>query len=72
MKGIKLFCFVTLANIAQRTGRTLHCDPKNGHILNDADAMKLWRREYEKGWEPKTVAYSIPEPVLTSTTRHRH
>jgi predicted dehydrogenase len=42
-----------LANIAQRTGHTLHCDPKNGHILNDAAAMKLWRREYEKGWEPR-------------------
>jgi predicted dehydrogenase len=42
-----------LANIAQRTGRTLHCDVKNGHILNDAAAMKLWGREYEKGWEPK-------------------
>ena len=42
-----------LANIAQRTGRTLNCDPKNGHILNDPEAMKLWKREYEKGWEPK-------------------
>jgi predicted dehydrogenase len=42
-----------LANIAQRTGRTLHCDPKDGHILDDAGAMKLWKREYEKGWEPK-------------------
>ena len=42
-----------LANIAQRTGKTLKCDPKNGHIINDQDAMKLWRREYEKGWEPK-------------------
>ncbi len=42
-----------LANIAQRTGRTLHCDPRNGHILNDAASMKLWKREYEKGWEPK-------------------
>jgi predicted dehydrogenase len=41
-----------LANISQRTGRTLHCDPLNGHILNDPDAMKLWRREYESGWEP--------------------
>ena len=41
-----------LANIAQRTGRTLHCDPKNGHILNDPGAMKFWIREYEKGWEP--------------------
>ena len=44
-----------LANIAYRTGETLHCDPKNGHILNSADAQKLWRRSYEKGWEPKVV-----------------
>jgi predicted dehydrogenase len=42
-----------LANISQRTGRTLHCDPRDGHILDDAGAMKLWKREYEKGWEPK-------------------
>jgi predicted dehydrogenase len=42
-----------LANIAQRTGDTLHCDPSNGHILNNKEAMKLWRRSYEKGWEPK-------------------
>ena len=41
-----------LANIAQRTSGALHCDPKNGHILNDPAAMALWRREYEKGWEP--------------------
>ncbi|HUS03712.1 MAG TPA: Gfo/Idh/MocA family oxidoreductase [Chitinophagaceae bacterium] len=44
-----------LANIAQRTGETLHCDPANGHILNNNKAMKLWRRSYEKGWEPKVV-----------------
>jgi predicted dehydrogenase len=42
-----------LANIAQRTGHALHCDPRNGHILNNPDAMALWAREYEKGWEPK-------------------
>jgi predicted dehydrogenase len=42
-----------LGNIAYRTGRTLNCDASNGHILNDADAMKLWKREYEKGWEVK-------------------
>jgi predicted dehydrogenase len=51
--GHKSVLLCHLANIAQRTGRTLHCDPKNGHILNDADAMKLWKREYEKGFEPK-------------------
>lgn len=42
-----------LANIAQRTGRTLNCDPKNGHVLNDKEAMQLWRRNYEPGWEPR-------------------
>ncbi len=44
---------VQLGNIAQRTGRTLKIDPSNGHILNDKEAMKLWKRTYEKGWEPK-------------------
>lgn len=52
-EGHKSVLLCHLANIAQRTGRTLHCDPKNGHILNDVGAMKLWSREYEKGWEPK-------------------
>jgi predicted dehydrogenase len=42
-----------LANIAQRTGSTLHCDPVNGNILNDKEASGLWKREYEKGWEMK-------------------
>ncbi len=42
-----------LANIAQRSGRELHCDPLNGHILNDETSMALWKREYEKGWEPQ-------------------
>ena len=44
-----------LANISSRTGETLTCDPKNGHILNSQQAMKLWTREYEKGWEPPKV-----------------
>jgi predicted dehydrogenase len=42
-----------LGNIAQRTGRALQCDPKNGTILNDRPAMAYWTREYEKGWEPR-------------------
>ncbi|GAC1423752.1 MAG: Gfo/Idh/MocA family oxidoreductase [Flavisolibacter sp.] len=42
-----------LANIAQRKGRTLHCNPVNGHILGDTDAMGLWSRTYQKGWEPR-------------------
>jgi len=53
LSGHQSTLLVQLGNIAQRTGRTLNIDPKNGHIINDADAMKLWRREYEPGWEPK-------------------
>ncbi len=52
-EGHKSVLLCHLANISQRTGRTLECDPANGHILNDADANKLWKREYEPGWEPK-------------------
>lgn len=52
-EGHKSVLLCHLANIAQRTGRTLHCDTQNGHILNDAAAMKYWKREYEKGWEPR-------------------
>jgi len=52
-EGHKSVLLCHLANIAQRTGNTLHCDPQNGRILNDKKAMKLWGREYEKGWEPK-------------------
>jgi len=42
-----------LANISQRTGITLNCDPKDGHITNSPEAMKQWSRTYEAGWEPK-------------------
>jgi predicted dehydrogenase len=41
-----------LANIAYRTGKSLEVNSANGHIY-DRDAMKLWGREYEPGWEPK-------------------
>jgi predicted dehydrogenase len=40
-----------LGNIAWRTGEMLQTDPKNGHILNSPKAMKLWKRDYEPGWE---------------------
>ena len=51
--GYKSTLLMQLGNISQRTGRTLNIDTKNGHILNDEDAMKLWSRTYEPGWEPK-------------------
>lgn len=52
-EGHKSVTLLHLGNIAWRTGRELHCDSSNGHILNDAEAMKLWKRTYEPGWEPK-------------------
>ena len=41
-----------LSNIAWEMKRELHLDASNGKIKNDAEAMKLWDREYEKGWAP--------------------
>lgn len=42
-----------LANISQRTGNLLKCDPLTGKILNDPMAEAFWGREYEKGWAPE-------------------
>jgi len=41
-----------LSNIAWEMKRELHLDASNGKIQNDPEAMKLWDREYEKGWAP--------------------
>ncbi len=51
--GHKSVLLCHLGNIAQHTGRALKCNPATGRIVDDADAMKLWTREYEPGWEPK-------------------
>jgi predicted dehydrogenase len=40
-----------LSNIAWIVNRELNIDPKTGHVKNDPEAMKMWSREYEKGWE---------------------
>jgi predicted dehydrogenase len=50
--GYKSVVAMQLGNIAWRVGRDLKIDPKNGHILDDKEAQKLWGRTYEKGWEP--------------------
>jgi predicted dehydrogenase len=42
-----------LSNIAWEVQRELQLDPKDGKILNNADAMKFWSREYETGWAPR-------------------
>jgi predicted dehydrogenase len=41
-----------LSNIAWEVSRELHLDNKDGRIEGDAEAMKMWGREYEKGWAP--------------------
>ncbi len=51
-EGHKSTLLCHLGNIAHRTGSALKCNPQNGHILNDDDAMRLWSREYRAGWEP--------------------
>jgi len=42
-----------LSNIAWTVSRELRLDPADGKIQNDHEAMKMWGREYEKGWAPK-------------------
>ncbi|CCH54066.1 oxidoreductase domain protein [Fibrisoma limi BUZ 3] len=54
-EGAKSVLLCHLANIAYRANSDLAVDETNGHI-KDKKAMKLWSRDYEKGWEP---------PVLT-------
>ena len=40
-----------LSNIAWTVNRELKLDTTTGRVLDDAEAMKYWTREYQKGWE---------------------
>jgi predicted dehydrogenase len=42
-----------LSNIAWEVNRELRLDTKDGRIQDDAEAMKMWGREYENGWAPQ-------------------
>jgi hypothetical protein len=53
LSGHQSTLLVQLGNIAQRSGSTLEIDSKNGHILNNKEALKYWSRTYQPGWEPK-------------------
>ena len=42
-----------LANIASRTGETLHCDSSKWQAAVEKRRRLWWNREYEQGWEIK-------------------
>jgi predicted dehydrogenase len=53
VEGNVAVTMLQLSNIAWELRRELQIDPKDGRIQNDPEAMKMWGREYEKGWAPK-------------------
>jgi predicted dehydrogenase len=55
-EGHKTTMLCHLGNIAYRMKRELRCDPTNGRILNDQQAMGLWKREYQPGFEAEMTA----------------
>ena len=50
--GNKSVTMMLLSNISWEMNRRLQIDPRDGKIQNDPQAMKLWGRDYEKGWAP--------------------
>jgi predicted dehydrogenase len=50
--GNKSTSTMLLSNIAWTVNRQIQTDPQTGEIHDDPEAMKLWSREYEPGWEP--------------------
>jgi hypothetical protein len=51
-EGAKSTLLCHLANIAYRSGHTIDYDGKQQRMLDDAEATKLWQRQYEEGWMP--------------------
>jgi predicted dehydrogenase len=52
-EGYKSTLLPHLGNIAYRTGRAIHFDPRSRKIVGDKDAAKYWSREYNKQWQPR-------------------
>lgn len=41
-----------LSNVAWEVNRELKLDTATGKVQGDSEAMKMWGRDYEKGWAP--------------------
>lgn len=52
-EGFKSTLMCHLANIAYRTGSTIHFDGTARKIVGDKAAEKLWIREYRREWQPR-------------------
>jgi hypothetical protein len=52
-QGQKSVLALHLGNISQYMGRSLNVNPQTGRIIGDSEAMGLWGRDYEPGWEPR-------------------
>lgn len=52
-EGQKSVIALHLGNISQYVGRTLNINPQSGRIIGDSEAMSMWSRDYEPGWEPR-------------------
>jgi hypothetical protein len=50
--GVITMAMVHYSNIAYRIGNGFDIDDSTGRMYN-REAMKLWGRDYEPGWEPK-------------------
>ncbi len=51
--GNVVVTMLQLSNIAWMVNRELALDSSDGKIKNDPEAMKMWGRDYEKGWAPR-------------------
>jgi predicted dehydrogenase len=50
--GAKTGLLTHLGTIAHQVQRKLTTDPRNGRIIGDDGATKLWSREYDPRWKP--------------------
>jgi predicted dehydrogenase len=51
-EGQKSVLSLHLGNISQYVERSLNIDSRNGRIIGDSEAMSMWNRRYQPGWEP--------------------